>query len=374
MPVESAEVQVLSYRYLRVAIVALLFALAAAVFYQTSTQGFLLQSVSAYYYTPAQAVFVGALIGLGVCMIALQGLTAAEDMFLNLGGMFAIVVAIVPTARGGDFASAVQACRQGAGTLTQRAAPRAIDCPTVLALQDAARANVENNMAALLAVGGVLLILAAILLVGGKLKRTARRHGWILAGFIAALVIWIAGLIALAVSVSWLADHAHGIAGIGLLLMVVLVAGANARRRGATLSIKGIAPSPWAGAYSLAAIGIVAGTVILVVLWQLNEISLFWVEILAAFLFIVFWLIQTIELERLAKADPSGRGLDDDLPAARTAAQLRPDLGVHRHRDLRSQDLPAPGGGDRPVSRRQSGHGRCTVPVTLPRGAAHAGR
>lgn len=309
MPVESAQAQVLSYRYLRAAIVALLCALAAAVFYQTSTQGSLLQSVSAYYYTPAQAVFVGALIGLGACMIALQGLTPAEDMFLNLGGMFAIVVATVPTSRGGDFASAVQACRQGAGTLTQQAAPKAPDCPTVLALQDAARANVENNMAALLAVGGIALILAAaILLMSGKLKRTPRDRGWILGGFIAALVIWIAGLIALAVSVSWLADHAHPIAGIGLLAMVVAVAGANAGRRGATLSVRRIAPSPWAGAYSLTAIAIVAGTVILVILWQLHAISLFWVEIVAAFLFIVFWLIQTIELERLAKADPSGRG------------------------------------------------------------------
>ena len=53
--------------------VGLLIALAVAVFYQTSQQGSFLTSVSAYYYTPAQAVFVGALIGLGASMIALQG-------------------------------------------------------------------------------------------------------------------------------------------------------------------------------------------------------------------------------------------------------------------------------------------------------------
>jgi hypothetical protein len=88
MPVESAETQAKSYRYLRIAMVGLLLALAAAVFYQSSQQGSFLASVSAYYYTPAQAVFVGALIGLGASMIALQGMNQPEDVFLNLGGMF----------------------------------------------------------------------------------------------------------------------------------------------------------------------------------------------------------------------------------------------------------------------------------------------
>src|SRR5262245_15979308 len=86
-----------SYRYLRTAIVGLLVALGVAVGYQTWRQDFdLLGSVSAYYYTPAQAIFVGALIGMAACMIALKGTTAVEDVFLNLGGMFAAVVAVVP--------------------------------------------------------------------------------------------------------------------------------------------------------------------------------------------------------------------------------------------------------------------------------------
>ena len=62
-----------SHAYLRLAMVLMLIALAVAVFYQTSKQGLLLGSVSAYYYTPAQAVFVGALISVGVGMIALRG-------------------------------------------------------------------------------------------------------------------------------------------------------------------------------------------------------------------------------------------------------------------------------------------------------------
>ena len=81
---------------------ALLLAIGAfffAVLYQSVRQGDLLGSVSAYYYTPAQAFFVGGLIGLGACMIALKGTNPVEDVFLNLGGVFAVIVALVPTGR-----------------------------------------------------------------------------------------------------------------------------------------------------------------------------------------------------------------------------------------------------------------------------------
>jgi hypothetical protein len=102
---------------LRVAIVGLLVALGAPVFYHSAKQGSFLASVSAYYYTPAQAIFVGALIGMGAAMIALRGWNAAEEIFLNLGGVFAAVVAIVPTSRGADYRTAVDACRDQATTL-----------------------------------------------------------------------------------------------------------------------------------------------------------------------------------------------------------------------------------------------------------------
>ena len=305
MPIESAGTQAKSYRYLRIAMVGLLIALAAAVFYQSNQQGSFLASVSAYYYTPAQAVFVGALIGLGASMIALQGLTDAEDQFLNLGGIFAIVVAIVPTGRGADFESAVRACRESGGTLLTHQASTNLDCPGVLALQDATRANVENNMAALLIVGGLTLILTAVILLKGK----AAKHGtkgrwWVIGGFSAAVVLWLLGLIALAVSVDWLAGHGHYIAAGGLLLSILLVAGANAHRRQqrptVRYALKGdVLKSPRAYTWIAVAMLVVSGA--LIVLWLTNAISLFWVEILVAFLFVLFWIVQTIDLELEAR-------------------------------------------------------------------------
>jgi hypothetical protein len=298
MPIESLQIQAQSYRYLRVVIVGLLVALAVAVFYQASRQGSVLASVSAYYYTPAQAIFVGALIGLGVSMISMQGRSGAEDTFLNVGGICAIVVAIVPTGRGADFHTAVQACQKSGGTLlTNRASPN-LDCPTVRALQEATRANVENNVAALLIVGGLALVLSAVILIRDRSAGNGTPgRAWALAGFLAALVMWLCGLVALTVSVDWLAGHAHYIAAAGLLLGIILVAAANAHRRQEKPTIKRAFSSPREYYYTWAAIAMLAGAVVLIALWLAGVISLFWVEIFVALLFIAFWTLQTVELE-----------------------------------------------------------------------------
>jgi hypothetical protein len=309
MPIKSTETQAKSYRYLRIAMVALLLALAVAVFYQSSQQDSFLASVSAYYYTPAQAVFVGALIGLGASMIALQGMNDAEDTFLNIGGIFAIVVAIVPTGRGADFQTAVKACRKSGGTLLTQRASKNLDCPTVRALEDATRANVQNNMVALLIVGGLALILAGVILLkSGRAKSGAPGREWVLAAFSVAALLWLGGLIALAASVDWLASSGHYIAAIGLLLSILLVAGANAYRRrehrrtessGDRTTPGDVLRSPRMYRYTWVAGAMLVAAGILIVLWLANAVTLFWVEILVALLFVLFWIVQTAELEAL---------------------------------------------------------------------------
>ena len=74
----------------------------------------------------------GALIGIAACMIALKGTTPVEDVFLNLGGMFAAVVAIVPTSRGVDHRTAVRACEQAdTPLLTEKASTDPAASPLV---------------------------------------------------------------------------------------------------------------------------------------------------------------------------------------------------------------------------------------------------
>jgi hypothetical protein len=88
-----------TWRYLRLAMIALVVGLAAAVIYEVARRGgdCVQTSISAYYYTPARAIFIGALIAIGACLICLRGSRDWEDILLNVAGMLAPVVALVPT-------------------------------------------------------------------------------------------------------------------------------------------------------------------------------------------------------------------------------------------------------------------------------------
>ena len=88
-----------TYLYLRVAVLSLAIFLGASLLIEfvwgdSSWQG----SISAYYYTAVHSVFVGTLVAMGLCLIAIKGRDfAGEDLMLNVAGMFAPVVALVPT-------------------------------------------------------------------------------------------------------------------------------------------------------------------------------------------------------------------------------------------------------------------------------------
>ena len=106
---ELVSFAVKSYRYLRLSIVVVVAALLAAVVIERIDAGCWQDSISAYYYTPAHAVFVGALVAIGVCLIAVKGSTDLDDVLLNVAGMLAAIVAFVPTSppAPGDACAAV---------------------------------------------------------------------------------------------------------------------------------------------------------------------------------------------------------------------------------------------------------------------------
>ena len=87
-----------TYRYVRLAMVLLVLLLGVSVFREALASHVSIEnSISAYYYTPARAVFVAALCAIGTCLIVYRGNTDAEDGFLNASGFLAFVVAFVPT-------------------------------------------------------------------------------------------------------------------------------------------------------------------------------------------------------------------------------------------------------------------------------------
>ena len=309
-----SDIEIKSYRYLRMTIVILLIGLGVAVFHQTRRQDFhLLGSISAYYYTPVQGIFVGVLMAAGACMIALKGTTEMEDVLLNFAGMAAAVVAIVPTTRGEDFETAVRACRQSAGPLlTQQAANRRFDCPTVQALAAATRANVENNMTSLLVIGGLGLLVAVIFalvdLQWGSL--VSRTYLW---GLGSSIVLWGVSCVGLWLYTDWFIRHAHYAAAVLLFLCIFTVTIANALRQdvressmrllftNGRVALRNLrrALFTWPlGCYAWVAWAMLVAVLVAGGLFLHGIITLFWLEVVLASLFIVFWLVQTVDLLR----------------------------------------------------------------------------
>ena len=86
-----------TYRYLRLGMVGVVVLLAASVLYERAEAPCWLTSISAYYYTPVRAICVGGLMVIGFALIVIKGNTSLEDAALNTAGMFAPIVAVVPT-------------------------------------------------------------------------------------------------------------------------------------------------------------------------------------------------------------------------------------------------------------------------------------
>ena len=70
-----------------------------------------MQSMSAYYHTPLRGVFVGLLFAIGIYLYLFKGFSPAENMWLNVAGTFAVLIALLPTTQG---------CQTSCGTFTTR--------------------------------------------------------------------------------------------------------------------------------------------------------------------------------------------------------------------------------------------------------------
>lgn len=224
-----------TYRYLRVAMVVLLASIAVAVGYEVATDpaDCWQRSISAYYYTPARAVFVSAVLALGVCLVTLQGNTTNEDSFLNLAGMFAPVVALVPTPNPGTCTSNELFGLPVPLLLLGQATPTAQQLALVKALQEDARDDaVANNMTALFVAGAICLMVALLMLLKSRAK-TGHMPRWFSPKVAATAVILYAGaLYAFVEHDDWFDREAHGLAAVLMFSCIVIVVGLNARGLG----------------------------------------------------------------------------------------------------------------------------------------------
>jgi hypothetical protein len=264
---DSASNEVKTYRYLRLGMVVLLAGLACAVVIEWGDTGrrCFQTSISAYYYTPAQGIFVATLVAIGVCMVVIKGNTDGEDVLLNIGGMLAPVVAFVPTPNKGN-------------------------CYSVEVNVGERGPNVANNMAALFLVGVIALVVTV------AIARHARGNPRDVAGVTLVVV-----LMAVAVFFFWkhrefFLNNAHYTAANTMFLCIIAVVVWNAREYGKLGT--GVSQHAWVNRYGLiaAAMIITAGGMYAAMKIFDWDHGVLWIEGSLILLFAIFWIFQTHEL------------------------------------------------------------------------------
>ncbi|MBM3717016.1 MAG: hypothetical protein FJW64_15045 [Actinobacteria bacterium] len=260
-----------TYRYVRLVLVGASMLLAVSVAVQ-SVVGGPLSSLSAAYYTPAGPVFVGSLFAVAAALVALSG-RSLEQGLLDVAAVLALVVAVVPTTVDGA------ACPAGG-----RCVPSEV-VPTV--------ANNAVSVASVVVLGAVA---AAIL---ARVQGTASRGVALTIGVILALVV--GGALWAASSPQGFLLAAHTVAAVAFFALVGAVAALAARRP----------PSPGRRrrgvrvAYAVVAGGILLTLVLLLVALVLEGTAVVDLrgfpvvlvgEAAALLLFLVFWIVQTVEL------------------------------------------------------------------------------
>jgi hypothetical protein len=274
MEADPALAAVKTYNYLRIALAALVLLLYTAVVLEWWAAGRCLQSsISAYYYTPVHAVFIGVLVTMGVCLVALKGNTDGEDVLMNLAGMLAPGVAFIPT-------------------------PGVEQCSSAPLLTPDVPAGVANNMPALFVTGAVVGVAALVIarrqdgLTGVS---TADRLGLGL-----TLVVLGGGVVWFLVARDSFVAHGHDASAVPMFLAVVGVVWLNARDVGTAVR-EGAAPTTHARYVTMYRTIAVAMLVALVATVAINLATssaqvVLWVEVVLITLFAVFWLVQTTEL------------------------------------------------------------------------------
>lgn len=252
-----------SYRYLRLAIVVLVASVLASVVIERIKATCWQDSVSSYYYTPVHSVFVAALVAIGVCLIAIRGATDVEDALLNLSGMLAPVVALVPTA------------------------PSSRNCPTatVGAFPEAYQ---RNNLLALL-IGFVVAIVVTLVLLRVKRHRMARPNlsGRSLLVLILAVGVIVAGTVWYFAGRQSFLTHAHSTSAILMFAVVGVVIVIDARQ----------ASGAYRRVYAACAAAMAIGFAVIlpIQLFASWHHAVLVLEVVETVPFVVFWLVQSIE-------------------------------------------------------------------------------
>lgn len=271
-----------TYRYLRIGMAGAVALIGISVAWEAVraffAEGWCMQtSLSAYYYTPVRAIFVGALMAIGLALIVIKD-RPVEDTALNVAGMLAPVVALVPTTKiGGCWSIEPDPDPLVKGELAQWVVR-----------------NIENNFAALAVAGVIGLVVAIALAVRDKRARrtteqtdrnmriSARISGAILLIFVVLMIRW-----------EYFKIFAHHLAAGSMFVALNVAVIATARWENSERKLFGWRYRHWYRA--LAWLMSVGGLVV----WGLAALTtahhVLVIEAWEIVMFAAFWLVQTVD-------------------------------------------------------------------------------
>jgi hypothetical protein len=263
-----------TYRYLRGGIPVMLVMLGAALLIERAHATCWQTSISAYYFTSAHGVFIASLCAIGTLLIVYKGSKDTEDVFLNLAGILAFVVAFVPTSRPVLF------CGDAAlpdGAVTDQA--------------------IIRNVWAL----AVALVVARVA-SWWMYRRTGTGRSRSALGNVALWVqraVLAIGVVTLIAFPDWFVTNAHGVAAVAMFSAFIVTVLINAFLAGRQDEDK----CPHRRAYHLAyqlisvamVVTLVAAVTVHLILSDFNHVVLV-VEVALILEFGAYWVVQTIEL------------------------------------------------------------------------------
>jgi hypothetical protein len=261
-----------TWRYLRLAIVALVLGLAAAIIWEwhLAPHNCLQQSISAYFYTPARGMFTGALIGIGVSLICIRGATDLEDATLNMAGIFAPMVALIPTPE------VSKSCASYPGTAGGRVE------------------GYTNAMVAVFVLGAAALLLVAGLAIAHRVRSGAWDFSVAaLIGWLAGWAVWTAFLVVFAAERSWFDHKMHFTSAILMFVFAWIAVGFN--------TFDSRAPAwGWLRSLYLAvfiAMPVVAGAILIARFgFGWTDRWVFWFEVGEIIPFTAYWTVQSVHM------------------------------------------------------------------------------
>ncbi len=254
-----------TYRYLRLGMLVVVASLAAGIVLNVVASGQLRTSISAYYYSPVGAIFVGGLLAIGVSMIVIKGRNAAEDFLLNMAGMLALVVAVVPTTDRGDNESTL--------------------------LPEVADAAMQSFGAVLIGGFVAFAIGTVVLSLDQRSTALATRRSDLIARLLLLVTTFVI-LLGCVTATIWGRDLVLASHGVAAPLMFVCLAAASL--------INGVlglrqGRASWARWYLAVALGMAAAAPLMLINTETWAHRTLWVELIEIGFFALLWAVQTVE-------------------------------------------------------------------------------